>query len=88
MINKKNTEEKVEEKKESKIGRRFQRSKCSIPHKVRQTTQGTHTSGHRTLGSTPSKEDVSMIEHPQYNIVRLLKEILKELKGLRKDLKK
>jgi hypothetical protein len=29
-----------------------------------------------------------MIEHPQYNIVRLLNAILKELKGLRKDLQK
>lgn len=29
-----------------------------------------------------------MIEHPSYEIVKTLKEILKELKGLRKDLKK
>ena len=30
----------------------------------------------------------NMIEHPQYQLVKTLKEILKELKGLRKDLKK
>jgi hypothetical protein len=29
-----------------------------------------------------------MIEHPQYQIVKTLKEILSQLKALRKDLKK